>query len=191
MSHDRQPSDFLIALRKAATVLLLLFTFLVGIKGLGSGFKMLCEDFLGAFFAATENPLVGLMVGILGTTLVQSSSVTTSMVVGLVSSGTLSVANGIPMIMGANIGTSVTNLLVSTGHMSRKQEFEKAFSAAIIHDLFNIMAVFILLPIEMATGFLQRISTFASGLIYGGAGISFKSPVKLLIGPPAEAIKEH
>ena len=101
--------------RRTATVLFLLFVFLVGVRALGDGFKLLGAGVLESFFLATANPFVGLMVGILATTLVQSSSVTTSMVVGLVAApeNPLPVMNAIPMIMGANIGTTVTNTIVS------------------------------------------------------------------------------
>ncbi|MDX1674406.1 MAG: hypothetical protein R3314_06415, partial [Longimicrobiales bacterium] len=67
---------------RAIIVLGLLYIFLVGVNGLGSGFKLLSRDFVDNFFRATENPFLGLMVGILATTLVQSSSVTTSLIVG-------------------------------------------------------------------------------------------------------------
>ena len=82
----------------------------------------------------TSNPLVGLFIGILATSIIQSSSSTTSIVVGLVAGGALNVANAIPIIMGANIGTSVTNLLVSMTQVKRNAEFERAMSAAIVHD---------------------------------------------------------
>jgi sodium-dependent phosphate cotransporter len=64
------------------SVIALLFIFLVGVNGLGDGFKLLGEGVLDSFFAATENPFMGLMVGVLATTLMQSSSVTTSLIVG-------------------------------------------------------------------------------------------------------------
>lgn len=69
---------------RAVSILVLLFVFLVGVKGLGEGFELLGSDLLQTFFQATENPFVGLMIGLLATALMQSSSVTTSMVVALV-----------------------------------------------------------------------------------------------------------
>lgn len=60
-------------LTRVATVLALLFVFLLGVNGLGDGFKSLGRGALEAFFLATTNPFMGLMVGILATTLVQSS----------------------------------------------------------------------------------------------------------------------
>ena len=86
----------------------LLFVFLIGVRGLGGGFRLLGEDLIQSFFTATENPFMGLLVGLLATTLVQSSSVTTAMIVGLVAApeNPLPLLNAVPMVMGANIGTS-------------------------------------------------------------------------------------
>ncbi|MEZ5392963.1 MAG: Na/Pi symporter [Bryobacterales bacterium] len=155
-SKDRNP------LLTAAIVLALLFLFLLGVHGLGDGFKLLGRDLLDAFFRATSNPIVALMVGLLATTLVQSSSVTTSMIVGLVAApeNPLPVATAIPMIMGSNIGTTVTNTIVSLAHIGRKDEFRRAFSVATCHDFFNYMTVLILLPLELMTGYLQKTATW-------------------------------
>ena len=162
-------------------VLALLFVFLVGVNGLGDGFKALGRDLLDSFFRTTENPFMGLMVGVLATTLVQSSSVTTSLIVGLVAApeNALPLANAVPMVMGANIGTTVTNTLVSLAHMGRKQEFYRAFSVATCHDFFNFMAVLLLLPLELATGYLQKTATAITGLLGNvGGGLDYDSPLK-------------
>lgn len=111
-------------LLRVVQVLILLFVFLVGIQGLGTGFKIAGHGLLDAIFAAVSNPFVGLVAGILATTLVQSSSVTTAMIVALVAGDPehgLSVAYAIPMVMGANIGTTVTNTLVALGHIGRPE----------------------------------------------------------------------
>ena len=138
------------AARTFGTIAILLIIFLSGVGGLGDGFKLLGRDILESFFAATSNPLIALMVGLLATTLAQSSSVTTSMVVGLVAApeNPLPLANAVPMIMGANIGTTVTNTFVAMAHIGRKDEFRRAFSVATCHDFFNFLAVAILLPLE-------------------------------------------
>ena len=119
------------ALSRVFSILLLLFGFLVGVKALGAGFELLGGDAVEAIFAATANPFMGLIVGILATTLVQSSSVTTAMIVGLVAApeAALPLSNAVPMIMGANIGTTVTATLVALAHMGRREEFERAFPA--------------------------------------------------------------
>lgn len=168
---------------RVLTVLLLLFVFLLGIYGLGDGFKSLGRGVLEVFFAATANPFVGLMVGILATTLVQSSSVTTSLIVGLVAApeNPLPIANAVPMIMGANIGTTVTNTFVSLGHMGSKDEFRRAFAVATCHDFFNFITVLVLLPLELATGYLRRTATSLSSLLTGLGGADYESPIKGLL----------
>lgn len=59
--------------------------------------------------------------------------------------------------MGANIGTSVTNTIVALGQATKKNEFRRAFAGATVHDMFNWLCVFCLLPIEWIT------SKFAKG----------------------------
>ena len=169
--------------KRAATVLGLLFVFLVGVQGLGDGFKLLGRDLVSGVFAATENPFIALVVGILATTLVQSSSVTTAMIVGLVAApdNPLPIANAVPMVMGANIGTTVTNTVVSLAHMSRKDEFQRAFSVATCHDFFNFLTVAVLLPLEIATGYLRHAALVLSST-YGGMGaVEYQSPLKGVI----------
>ena len=156
----------------------LLFVFLVGVTGLGAGFKTLGKAALDSFFQATDNPFVGLTVGILATTLMQSSSVTTSMIVGMVAAGTLEVGHAVPMVMGANIGTTVTNTIVSLGHITRPEEFRRAFAAATCHDFFNFITVAVLLPLEMATGFLQQSATKIAVALAGTSGGKFPNPLK-------------
>ena len=183
-SLSTSPKDLLPAfVFRLAAVLVLLFVFLLGVKGLGDGFKLIGTDLIEGFFRATEDPLVGLIVGLLATTLVQSSSVTTSMIVGLVAApeNPLPLANAVPMIMGANIGTTVTATLVSLAHMGRKEEFERAFPIAVCHDVFNYLTVLILLPIEMATGFLRDSATTLATALEGIGGFDYESPLRSLL----------
>lgn len=169
----------------------LLYTFLVSIGLLGKAFKLFSGGFVGDLIQSADNPVVGLFEGILVTTLVQSSSTTTSLVVALVASGTMPVAAAIPMVMGANIGTSVTNTLVSLGHLSRGQEFRRAFAASTIHDFFNIAAVIIMFPLQVATNFLGRAADALSDLFQGAGGLDFASPLKLATGPVVSAVAER
>jgi len=156
----------------------LMFVFLVGVGGLSSGFKGLGKGVLNDFFKTASNPFVGLVLGILATTLVQSSSATTTLIVGLVGTGQLGVPAAIPMIMGANIGTTVTNSIVALGHMSRPAEFRRAFAAATCHDFFNFLTVAVLLPLEIATGILQKMSHELTLLLADSSGAKFPNPVK-------------
>ncbi len=179
-AHTRRPAVTSSPPVRIATIVAVLFMFLVGVHGLGIGFKLLGRDVLESFFAAASNPFVGLMVGVLATTLVQSSSVTTSMIVGLVAApeDPLPIAAAVPMIMGANIGTTVTNTIVSLAHMGRPEEFRRAFSVATCHDFFNFITVALLLPLELATGFLQSTATMAAHRIGHVGGVELGNPLK-------------
>ncbi len=163
---------------RAVLVVALLYLFLVGVKMLEGGIKGLGSDTAGGLFDGITNPLAALFVGILATVLVQSSSVTTSTIVGLVAAGQLPLETAVPMVMGANIGTTITNTIVSLAHARRSDEFRLAFSAATMHDFFNVIAVAILLPLEVATGFLQSSATWLAGLLPSGADATFNSPIK-------------
>jgi sodium-dependent phosphate cotransporter len=163
---------------QAALVVALLYLFLAGVKLLEGGVKGLGRDFADALFDNVTNPVAGLLVGVLFTVLVQSSSVTTSTIVGLVATGFLDVEAAVPMIMGANIGTTVTNTVVSLAHLRQTEEFRRAFTAATMHDFFNLIAVAILLPLELATKFLSRTAEVIAEFISGSSGATFESPIK-------------
>lgn len=92
------------------------------------------------------------------TVLLQSSSTTTSIIVSLVGSGAIGVEAGIYMVMGSNIGTSVTNTIVAMGQMGDGQELERAFAGATVHDMFNFLSVLVLFPLELITGMLARLT---------------------------------
>jgi len=166
---------------KYVALLALLFGFLIAIKMLSKGISGFGSEFTEGLLAGVSNPFAGLAAGILFTVLVQSSSVTTSTIVALVGAGTLTVGAAVPMVMGANIGTTITNTLVSIGHVRRGNEFQRAFAAATVHDFFNLIAVSIMFAIEMATGFLESSAhTIANQLALGGGG-SYKSPIKAAV----------
>ena len=156
---------------------------------MGTSLKMFGKGLAETLIATTTNPLVGLFIGVLATSIIQSSSTTTSIAVGLVAGGALNVANAIPIIMGANIGTSVTNLLVSMTQIRRDAEFERALSAAIVHDFFNVLAVLVLFPLQYFTNFLGHAATFLGERFQTIGGLNFLSPVKALTKPPVEVLK--
>ncbi|TFG39655.1 MAG: hypothetical protein E4H44_01655 [Candidatus Aminicenantes bacterium] len=165
-----------------------LYGFLVSIGLIGKAFKLFSGGFVGELIQSASNPVIGLFVGILVTSLVQSSSTTTSLVVALVGGGTMSVATAIPVVMGANIGTSVTNILVSLGHLSHGREFRRAFAAANVHDFFNVLAVLILFPLQLATNFLGILSSRLAELFYDIGGLTFASPLKLATAPAVNGV---
>jgi sodium-dependent phosphate cotransporter len=170
------------------TLLFLLYAFLVSIGLLGKAFKMFSGGFVDGLIASASNPLLGLFVGILATTLVQSSSTTTSLVVAMVGSGSMPIETAIPIVMGANIGTSVTNTLVSLGHTSLGQEFERAFAASTVHDFFNILAVLILFPLQVSTNFLGILAADMAEIFQEIGGFTFASPLKMVTAPAVNGV---
>ncbi len=178
----------LLLIAKLIGILACLYLFIVGIGGMGHSFKLFGKDFAKQILETTSSPVVGLFIGILATAVVQSSSTTTSIIVGMVAGGAISIQGAIPMVMGANIGTTITNLLVSLGHITRSQEFRRAFAAATVHDAFNWLAVLVLFPLELATGFLAKISGLLAGLFEGVGGLKLGDPLKAATKPAIEMI---
>jgi sodium-dependent phosphate cotransporter len=172
----------------AIKVVVLLYLFLLSIALLGTSFKALGSGFAEQLVESTSNPLLGLIIGLIVTSIVQSSSVTTSLIVGLVGGGALSLSSAIPMVMGANIGTTVTNMLVSLGQITRKNEFRRAFSAAVIHDSFNVLTVIVLFPIQVKFDILGKSAEFMSDIFVGVSGAHFSSPIKAIVKPTANLI---
>ncbi|XP_077996550.1 sodium-dependent phosphate transport protein 2A-like [Glandiceps talaboti] len=152
---------FIDYLGKLAVLLGLLYMFICSLSFLSSAFRLLGGKTAGEAFASNEvlsNPVCGLMIGVLATVLVQSSSTSTSIVVSMVAAEILYVRQAIPIVMGANIGTSVTNTLVSIFQANDRNQFRRAFAGATVHDVFNWLSVLILLPLEIATGYLYHLS---------------------------------
>ncbi|MDD1784246.1 Na/Pi symporter [Enterovibrio sp. ZSDZ35] len=157
-----------------AALIAMLYLLLVSVSMIGSGFKWAAGEQAKELFEFASNPVAGLMIGIVGTALIQSSSTVTAIIVGLVAGG-LPVSMAIPMVMGANVGTTVTNTLVSLGHARCKDEFRRAFTCATVHDFFNLIAVLIFLPLEMMTGFLAKISAWLVSPLSQADDLSMKS----------------
>ncbi|MAE62391.1 MAG: hypothetical protein CMJ49_13675 [Planctomycetaceae bacterium] len=176
----------------ALGVLALLYLFLISIGLMGASFKMFGKDLADQIFKFTDDsPIRGLFIGILATSLVQSSSTTTSMVVGMVAGGVLSVQGAIPIIMGANVGTSVTNTLVSLGHITRRREFQRAFAASTVHDVFNLMSVLILFPLQFYTKFLGIAAEHMGKAFQNVGGLEMFNPLKAVTEPAIKFIKHH
>ena len=175
---------------RLAFLLVLLYGFFLGLDLMGLSFKLFGKGFAERLVETTSNPFASLLIGILATSLVQSSSTTTSMIVGMVAAGALTLEGAIPMIMGANIGTSVTNTIVSLAHVTRREEFRRAFAGATVHDFFNWLAVALLLPLEIFTGFLGRVAWSLEELLEGAGGIKLLNPLKEIVRPVAEMIRD-
>lgn len=179
---EKLPKSLLFWL-KIAGLLFCLYLFIVGVSGMGEAFKLFGEGFASRVLTATSNPFAALLMGIIATAIIQSSSATTSIIVGMVAGGALPMSAAIPMVMGSNIGTTITASMVSIGSVRHKAEFERAFSAALLHLLFNMCAVAVLFPLETCFGILSDAAIVGEKMFAGMGGMHLANPLKVATGP--------
>lgn len=152
---------------KLALIVLTVLLFLLSLDVMSSSFLSLRQTATEITLSLTSNPFIGLFIGLLLTAVIQSSSTSTSMVVALVGSGALSLSAAVPIVMGANIGTSLTSTIVSLGYITSKHGFRKAISAGVVHDFFNLILMLILFPLEYYYQFLSGLSNrLAASLLH-------------------------
>ncbi len=188
MVQDAIKENKIIRSIKILSVVMLLYTFLLSISLMSHAFKGFGSGFAETLIRTTSNPFIGFFVGLLSTSIVQSSGTVTSTIVAFVASGALSVRCAIPIIMGANIGTTVTNTLVALGHFSRREEFRRAISCSTVHDFFNLLTAMILLPLELSTHYLERTAGFLAARFCEFSGLDVKNPLDFIIKPSIKAI---
>jgi sodium-dependent phosphate cotransporter len=172
-----------------AGALVLLYGFLLSIDMMGASFKLFGKGFAENLIATCANPVAGLFIGILSTSIIQSSSTTTSLAVGFVGGGVLPLRLAIPIIMGANVGTTITNILVSFGFVTRKEDFRRAFAGATVHDFFNICSVLVFFPIEIRFHLIERLARRLTTVFDTVGGAKFSSPLKTIIKPAVSGIQ--
>ncbi|MGB3588620.1 MAG: Na/Pi symporter [Tunicatimonas sp.] len=143
---------------KYLSVLGAIIVFMLSINLLSYSFQGLREEIASLILSVTMNPFIGLFIGLLLTAVIQSSSISTSMVVALVGSGTISLSAAVPLIMGANVGTTLTSTIISLSFITHRRAFRKAISAGVVHDIYNIMLVILLFPLEYYYQGLSRTS---------------------------------
>lgn len=181
---------------KLFLVFFFLNLFFIAINLLGS-FEGEGKEYAKVLLSSLSNrPIVGLFIGLLVTSIIQSSSATTSIVVSFVATGIfgsdieVALYAAIPVIMGSNMGTTITNAIVAIAHISDEDEFKRAFTVATVHDIFNTLTVLILFPIQVYTNFLGKSALFLSKLVSGGSVASFNSPLKFLVKPQVDLIEK-
>jgi len=167
-SQKKKTSKF----RSYFIMLLALLLFIFAIDLLTVAMSQLNNSVAEDILLATRNPFVSLFIGLLMTALIQSSSTVTASIVAVVAAGNLSLEQAVPMVMGANIGTTLTSTLVSLSYIMDRKQFKRALSAGILHDIFNIFTVLILLPLEISFGFLSKMAMSIAHLFAPDEGYS-------------------
>ncbi len=187
------PSRYVVLLRKVLQplkVLALLYLFLLSIDAMGVSFKLFGSTFAEALIRGTSHPVAGLFIGIMATSIVQSSSMTTAIAVGFVGGGILDLHLAVPILMGANVGTTITNILVSFGFVTRKEDFRRAFAGATVHDFFNLCSLAVFFPLEVRYRFIQRLSEGMMAYVGRGDGVTFFNPLKAVIHPVSTGARD-
>lgn len=116
--------------------------FLFGMSLMGDGLKMVAGNKLEAFlYRMTNTPLKGVALGTAVTSVIQSSSATTVMVIGFVNSGMMKLKQAIGIIMGANIGTSITGWILCLSYIDGKNGIAKILSTATISAVVAIAGI--------------------------------------------------
>ena len=182
---------------RAASTALCLYLFLAALNVLGAGLGTFGgdSDVLTRAVAYGENPFIALMAGVLVTMVVQSSSFTSALIVTLVASGEMTLGTAVFAIMGANIGTAVTGVIVALANVRIKRNFRRSFTAAMMHDFFNILTVLIVFPLEWLSGMFHEagrgiFSRFAGWLaeLIGLEEVAKpSSPIKVITAPVVDA----
>jgi phosphate:Na+ symporter len=127
--------------KSQGTALLGLGLIFFGMVVMGSALSPLrtYEPFINVM-ETLDNPLLGILAGAVITAILQSSSATTGIVIVLATQGLITPGAGIALVLGANIGTSVTALLAAIGKPREAQR------AAVAHLLFNVLGVILWIP---------------------------------------------
>jgi sodium-dependent phosphate cotransporter len=144
----------------------LIYLLICAVSIISRGFAGLSSEAAHGMFDFAANPWVGLSVGVLGTVLIQSSTTTTAIAVTAVGSGALPVRGAIPIILGANLGTTVTPTLVALTYVGNRENFLRALGTSTIHDFYNWLALLIFFPIELIWHPLERLSGSLTEALY-------------------------
>ena len=116
--------------------------FLYGMSLMGDSLKKVAGNKLELIlYRLTNTPLKGLLLGTVVTAIIQSSSATTVMVVGFVNSGMMKVAQAIGIIMGANIGTSITGWILCLSYIDGSSGIAQLLSTATISAIVAIIGI--------------------------------------------------
>ncbi|CAF0850978.1 unnamed protein product [Brachionus calyciflorus] len=154
---------------KIIVFIILLYFFLLSLNFMTIGFTLVSPYALKIGHIIKfllSNPFAALSIGIIATAIMQNATATTSIAVTMVGAGIIpSVKSAIPIIMGSNIGTCVTNSFIALTLSGDPNEFKRAFSAATLNDMFNFLTTGVLLTIEIIFDFLYIVSDKLTNLM--------------------------
>jgi solute carrier family 34 (sodium-dependent phosphate cotransporter) len=165
MNSSKLGSNSLRYVKISLLSVLAVLVFLLSVDLLISSLSVIGEDTVHGILSIATNPFISLFIGLVSTAILQSSSTSTSMIVAMVASGSLELSHAVPMIMGANIGTTLTSNIVAISYIAHRKKFRKALTTATSHDFFNIMATSIIFPLEYYYQLLSKTASFLAEIL--------------------------
>ncbi|KAI6234525.1 hypothetical protein M3Y99_00805000 [Aphelenchoides fujianensis] len=151
---------------------------LIGVRGIGHTIKS---------SSLIQNPVSASILGMMSTLVLQNGSTLVSILVGMVASGLITVHHALPIIIGSEMGASLTNALISLAQSGDRNKFRRSFAAATMNDAFNILNYMVLLPSEISFGVIEKLSGMMVQPLVGTKGAELKT-LNLLTDPLLEEI---
>jgi len=169
----------------------LFFLFLISLELITSACRELGSDYTSSIFKVTGNPVVSLFIGLLATAIIQSSSTITASLVAMVAANIISLEAAIPVVLGANIGTSITCMMVSFGHLGTPKAFRRGFMVGSSHVIFNVLTAILFFALEQYWSVLSMSSRYIASLIshWGASGQGWFFLNDLFVTPFALLLK--
>jgi len=160
----------------------ILYLFFVGIELLASSVQVLGGCYGASLLAENfNNPVTNVMAGIIVTSIFQSSTAT-NFVIGSLAGNVLTVQQGIYMAMGANVGNTMINSIFALVHVKSQTSLELAMAGASVCDIFYILTILIVLPLEMVSNMLYHISGALTST-YDGTSFRWKGLIETIVTP--------
>ncbi len=167
MNHTNSRREFYI---KALLFLVLLISFTIFLDLLVQSIEFNPEDYKKYLKKTNHLFFLAFFFGIIATAIVQSSSAITTLAVAMVAKGDLELGHAIPIVIGSNIGTTITPFIFSFVHSEKRGQFKRALAVAFSHNIFNVLTAILLIFFEFQFGFLSHISTWLGHITYTSMG---------------------
>ncbi|KJH40912.1 sodium-dependent inorganic phosphate transporter [Dictyocaulus viviparus] len=177
---------------RMACICIILFLYICSLSNVSTAFSLLGSRGLGKVIKASpliNDPISAVVVGMLATVVLQSATTTTNVLVGMVAANMVSVHEAIPVMIGAELGGTLVNAIVSLVYSRKPEQFQRAFAAATLGDVFSLCCIFVILPFELATSFIEKLSWLIVDPLIAEHGVSLEI-VDLLTDPLNKFILE-
>lgn len=177
--------------KNAVGSLVAIYFFVSGIIVVKSAAVLMGEALAEKIILLIRDTTSGVFSGWIATALIQSSGAFDSIIIAFTSSGVMPLSLAVATIIGAEIGTTVTPLLVSVlFHLRRKDRLSASFNVTMSHVLYNLFTLMIFYPIELFFGTFTQIAEWGSTLFVKATWINAVPDLLDLLTPWVDPILE-